>query len=82
MRHRDNLERARRLAARRGDLTGVVRLFHPDLPDDADWGEVWKTVDLADHPPGPARDALMEGAVVMTGTHDDWVLEESRRAEP
>lgn len=69
MKPKDLLERAGRIASRRGVLTGVVRLYY----EDAEPGENFKTVDMADYPPGPERERLLMGAVVMTGTHEDWV---------
>jgi hypothetical protein len=70
MRPKDLLERAKLIASKRGALTGVVHLYY----EDAEPGECFKTVDMAHYPPGPERERLLSGAVVMTGTHEDWVL--------
>lgn len=88
MRPRDLLQRAERMLAGRGELVGVVHLHYPDADEDDDDAVHWRTVDMAKFPPGPKRDALLDGAVVMTGTHEQWLDimakedEEARRAKP
>ncbi len=69
MKAREMLERARRIASRQGVLTGVVRLCYPDAEPEG----FFKTVDMADYPPGPERERLLRDSVVMTGTQEDWV---------
>lgn len=85
MRPRDLLERAQRLASRKSSdyLVGKVVLFNDHLPDDADWSEVWQTVDLKDYPPGPERDALLAKAFHKPGdpTYDDMVCQWAREEE-
>ena len=74
MRPKDLLERAHRLAARKNPdlLVGKATLFYPDAED----GNFWREVELADYPPGPERDAILEAAFHLPGdpTHDDWVM--------
>lgn len=72
------------LAARKNPdhMTGKVTLFNDDLPDDADWSEVWQEVDLKDYPPGPDRDALLAKAILLPGERfEDWILETAKEEE-
>lgn len=63
-------------------MVGKVVLFNDDLPDDADWSEVWQEVDLKDYPPGPERDALLERAFLLPGeTYYDALMEMEREDE-